>query len=65
MRFQDKRFLDVRDVGKTRKVTKFLILPLSILGETRWLEKCTYEEIVIFKNHELKTYCWFPHRWLD
>ena len=46
MRFNNKRFLDHRDVGKTRIVTKFALFPITIYNQTRWLEKVTYQEIV-------------------
>lgn len=65
MRFTDKRYLNKGDVGRTRIVSKFLILPLSIGKETRWLERCTYEEMVDMCNNEFKIYRWFPNRWLD
>lgn len=62
MRFEDKRYLNQGDVGKIRTVIKFLLFPLKIGKETRWLEKCTYEEIVEPHSHELKTYHWVPRR---
>ena len=31
-------------VGSKRKVTKFLLLPLKINNEIRWLERVTWEE---------------------
>lgn len=65
MRFKDKRFLDERDVGKTKRTTKFLILPLSINGETRWLEKATYDEIVEMYSREHRIYRWTPQRWIN
>lgn len=65
MRFTDKRFLDVRDVGRTRTIKKFLWFPLSIGNETRWLEKVTYQEIVELYSREYKIYKWVPQRWVD
>lgn len=31
-------------IGDTRNTTKFLLFPLSINGEWRWLEKATYKQ---------------------
>ena len=65
MRFTDKRFLDQRDVGKSRIITKFALLPVTIREETRWLEKVKYEEIVELYSKEFKLYKWIPHRWIN
>lgn len=63
MRFNNKRYLDSRDCGRTRIVTKFAILPVTIREKTRWLEKVTYEEKV--ELYKFKIYKWFPHRFID
>lgn len=65
MRFSDKRYLDQRDVGRTRIVSKFALLPVTIREETRWLEKVKYEEIVEPFSREFKLYKWIPHRFID
>jgi len=48
--------------GAKRKVSKFLLSPMTIGNETRWLEWATWEEIYnpFFNGGE-----WFPWRWVD
>ncbi len=44
--------------GDTRNVCSFLLFPLKIDRETRWLEHATWKE----------EYCggmWFPSEWID
>lgn len=62
MRFTDKRYLNQHDVGRTREIAKFLLLPLKIGKETRWLEKATYTERVEVYSSEHKIYRWVPYR---
>ena len=65
MRITSKRYLDQRDVGKTRTITKFALCPIRIYNQTRWLEKVTYEEIVEERNFEFNRFRWIPHRFID
>lgn len=65
MRFKDKRYLDKSDTGRTRIITKFLLLPLSIKNETRWLEKVKYRERVGEYSKEFKIFKWIPEEFLD
>lgn len=41
MRFKNKK---AKKYGETRVVTRFLFLPLSLVDETRWLEKTTIKQ---------------------
>jgi hypothetical protein len=65
MRITSKRFLDHRDVGKTRVITKFALWPITIYNQTRWLERVTYEERVDVCSFEFKIYRWIPFRFID
>lgn len=58
---------------KSRIVTKFLWLPKTINGETRWLSTQTWEEraIIVYENNWFlplngvfeKTYGYKPYKW--
>lgn len=55
--------------GKTRTEKRFLIFPLTISGETRWLEMAKWEEKVVYYvnvfSKEYRGWEWKPQRWLD
>lgn len=50
--------------GTRRNNRGFLFLPKTIKGETRWLEKATWEEAWVFDG-VWGIWIWEPLRWLD
>jgi hypothetical protein len=55
-------------LGEKRIKQKFLILPMSIEGKTRWLTTAMFEEEVIQVTLGTKAKTWFswkPIRWVD
>lgn len=51
-------------IGTTRIKSHFLLFPKTINGETRWLEKATYEQKFI--RSENGTFCyWTDTKWIN
>jgi hypothetical protein len=68
MRFTKEKQLREDYINSRRKTkTKFLWLPLTIYGETRWLETATIEYRVTCENDILnnKIYYWKPFNFID
>lgn len=68
MRFTKERQLREDYINSTTKTkTKFLWLPLTIYGETRWLETATIEYRVTCEDGLLngKNYYWAPFNFID
>ena len=68
MRFTKEKELRDDYIKSTRKTkTKFLWLPLTIYGETRWLETATIEYRVVSEDGLLsgKNYYWAPFNFID
>lgn len=53
MRWQEPK------LGDTRIQTKFLLLPLTIGYETRWLERASWKEV--YHSSGL----WLPIKWME
>ena len=53
------------ELGKTRTITKFLIFPKTINGETRWLEKVTYTQVVVYNILHDTGIKWKDCKWVD
>lgn len=58
------------EVGDARRRTKFLLFPLTVDGESRWLEVCTFLEVYrenIRDGHEETQIIryWEPTAWCD
>jgi hypothetical protein len=53
--------------SSTRIRTRFLLFPLTIRGQTRWLEKATWEEKVIYygAGYSCTAWAWEPQCWFD
>jgi hypothetical protein len=56
--------------GTKRTTTRFLLTPLTIKGETRWLKRATYEEEVVYficgvTGKDFGGWGWKPTRWID
>ena len=68
MRFtKEKELIDAYWSSKPKIKTKFLWLPVTIKGETRWLEKATIEYKVSF-GYDLmgvKYYFWEPINFIE
>lgn len=65
MRFKQK---PLPNDGDTRIKTKFLLFPKKINGETRWLEKSSWEEVCeIYDNspYYMDIISWDAFRWID
>jgi hypothetical protein len=68
MRFTKEKQLRENYIKSTRKTkTKFLWIPLTIHGETRWLETATIEYRVNCEDGLLsgKNYYWKPFNFID
>lgn len=68
MRFTKEKQLRDDYIKSTRKTkTKFLWLPITIHGETRWLETATIEYRVNYGYDVLveKYYYWEPFNFID
>ena len=68
MRFTKEKQLRQDYINSTRKTkTKFLWLPLTIYGETRWLETATIEYRVTYEDGLLsgRNYYWAPFNFID
>jgi hypothetical protein len=68
MRFTKEKQLRDDYIKSTRKTkTKFLWIPLTIYGETRWLETATIEYRVNCEDGLLsgKNYYWKPFNFID
>jgi hypothetical protein len=68
MRFTKEKQLRDDYIKSTRKTkTKFLWLPLTIYGETRWLETATIEYRVTCEEGLFsdKIYYWKPFNFID
>lgn len=71
MKFKNSR-CSKKDLNKKRTKNKFLWFPLSINGETRWLEKASWKEQVKERLHSSdpygydfdEIYLWEPIKWL-
>jgi hypothetical protein len=57
------------ETGTKRTKTRFLLTPLTIKGETRWLKRATYEEEFVHSVCEVTGTdmgrVWKPTRWID
>jgi hypothetical protein len=68
MRFtKEKEMIEIYWSNKRKYKTKYLWWPVTIDGETRWLETATIEYVVdyeydLFRN---KCYYWKPFRFID
>ncbi|RPI85144.1 MAG: hypothetical protein EHM34_02365 [Nitrosopumilales archaeon] len=51
-------------VGSFRVVSKFLWQPVTIDGQTRWLERAKIKQICKFYGEEFG-YRWENHEWID
>ena len=68
MRFTKEKELRDNYIKSTRKTkTKFLWLPLTIYGETRWLETATIEYRVEYEDGLMsgRNYYWKPFNFID
>jgi hypothetical protein len=68
MRFTKEKQLREDYINSTRKTkTKFLWLPITIYGETRWLETATMEYRVTYEDGLLsgRNYYWEPSNFID
>ena len=68
MRFTKEKEMIEAYWKSTRKTkTKFLWLPLTIYGETRWLETATIEYRVVSEEGLIsgKNYYWAPFNFID
>ena len=68
MRFTKEKQLRKDYIESTRKTkTKFLWLPLTIYGETRWLETATIEYRVEYEDGLMsgRNYYWKPFNFID
>ena len=68
MRFTKEKQLRDDYINSTKKIkTKFLWLPLTIYGETRWLETATIEYRVTCEEGLFsdKIYYWKPFNFID
>jgi hypothetical protein len=68
MRFTKEKELREDYFNSTRKTkTKFLWLPITIDGETRWLETATIEYRVTYEDGLLsgRNYYWAPFNFID
>jgi hypothetical protein len=68
MRFTKKKeMIDAYWSSKSKIKTKFLWLPITINGETRWLEKATIEYRVDWERDLVddKYYFWKPINFID
>lgn len=52
------------EYGDKRIKTKFLLFPIEINREVRWLEKATYKETYCY-NNEYQFHEWVPSKWID
>lgn len=55
-------------IGDTRVVTRFLVFPMTIGNDTRWLELATWiekyeEKSVDIDNSDLVVDTWIPESW--
>ncbi len=51
-------------IGARRQKTRFLWLPKTVDGETRWMERVTWEERW-GRDQSYDTPWWAPRRWID
>lgn len=53
--------------GNERKRSGFLLFPLTIKGETRWLERAEWVEVYQEPGNEMMVASgnWFPCRWVE
>ena len=69
MRFTKQKELREAYIYHNKKTqTKFLWLPLTIDGETRWLETATIEYVVTYSTNLIldgSSYYWKPWRFID
>ena len=69
MRFTKQKELREAYLNYNKKTqTKFLWLPLTIDGETRWLETATIEYTVTYSTNLIldgRNYYWEPWRFID
>lgn len=69
MRFTKQKELREAYLNYNKKTqTKFLWLPLTIDGETRWLETATIEYAVTYSTNLIldgRNYYWVPWRFID
>lgn len=69
MRFTKQKELREAYLNHNKKTkTKFLWLPLTIDGETRWLEKATIEYVVTYNTNltsDGRNYYWVPWRFIN
>lgn len=69
MRWQQKINWDP-ELGDKRILTRFLLFPKAIEGETRWLETVSFEQEYIrdifwLGNERYMRKCWTDIRWVD
>jgi len=68
MRFTKEKQLREDHINSTKKIkTKFLWLPITIYGETRWLETATVEYRVDYEDGILggRCYYWKPFNFIN
>jgi hypothetical protein len=68
MRFTKEKQLREDHINSTKKTkTKFLWLPITIYGETRWLETATIEYRVDYEDGILsgRNYYWKPCNFIN
>jgi len=68
MRFTKEKQLREDYINSTKKTkNKFLWLPITIYGETRWLETATVEYRVDYENGILsgRNYYWKPFNFIN
>jgi hypothetical protein len=68
MRFTEEKQLREDHINSTKKTkTKFLWLPITIYGETRWLETATIEYRVEYEDGLLsgRNYYWKPFNFIN
>ena len=61
MRWKNKTY----KVGDTKIVNKFLWLPLSINGETRWLERASYKATYKLTGYDYPELEPIPVEWIN
>ena len=61
MRWKNKK----HKAGDTEVITKFLWLPLSIKGETRWLENASYKVVYKLTGYDYPELEPIPSEWIN